>query len=39
MYPLNLENADGKPLDGTDRYSVHFRNSLNPWRSTAEHPS
>jgi hypothetical protein len=24
IYPVNLVNPDGKPLDGTDRYSLHF---------------
>jgi hypothetical protein len=27
IYPLNLGDADGKPLDGTQAYSIHFEKS------------
>ncbi len=31
IYPLNLADADGKPLDGSSNYTIHFdRNDLPP---------
>jgi hypothetical protein len=30
IYPLNLGDADGKPLDGASRYSIHFDKGLTP---------
>jgi hypothetical protein len=29
IYPVNLVNPDGKPLDGTDRYFASFRRVRN----------
>jgi hypothetical protein len=30
IYPLNLGDAEGKPLDGANRYSIHFDKGMTP---------
>jgi hypothetical protein len=30
IYPLNLGDADGKPLDGANKYTVHFEKGATP---------
>jgi hypothetical protein len=30
IYPLNLADADGKPLDGANKYTVHFEKGATP---------
>jgi hypothetical protein len=30
IYPLNLGDADGKPLDGANRYTIHFEKGATP---------
>lgn len=30
IYPLNLGDADGRPLDGTNRYVLHFERGATP---------
>ena len=30
IYPLNLADADGKPLDGANKYTIHFEKGATP---------
>ncbi|MGB8964800.1 MAG: DUF1254 domain-containing protein [Candidatus Cybelea sp.] len=30
IYPLNLGDEDGKPLDGSNRYTIHFEKGATP---------
>jgi len=30
IYPLNLGDENGKPLDGSSRYTIHFEKGLTP---------
>jgi hypothetical protein len=30
IYPLNLGDADGKPLDGSNQYTIHFEKGATP---------
>jgi hypothetical protein len=30
IYPLNLADADGKPLDGASNYTIHFDKGQTP---------
>jgi hypothetical protein len=30
IYPLNLADAEGKPLDGANRYTIHFEKGATP---------
>jgi hypothetical protein len=30
IYPLNLGDENGKPLDGSNKYAIHFEKSLTP---------
>jgi hypothetical protein len=30
IYPLNLADSEGKPLDGANRYSIHFDKGMTP---------
>jgi hypothetical protein len=30
IYPLNLGDSEGKPLDGANRYSIHFDKAMTP---------
>ncbi len=30
IYPLNLADADGKPLDGANKYTMHFEKGATP---------
>jgi hypothetical protein len=30
IYPLNLGDEDGRPLDGANRYTLHFENGATP---------
>jgi hypothetical protein len=30
IYPLNLGDADGKPLDGANKYTIHFEKGATP---------
>jgi hypothetical protein len=30
IYPLNLGDADGRPLDGTNKYMLHFPKGMTP---------
>jgi hypothetical protein len=30
IYPLNLADSDGKPLDGTNHYTIHFERGATP---------
>jgi hypothetical protein len=30
IYPLNLADADGKPLDGANKYTIHFEKGAAP---------
>lgn len=30
IYPLNLADSSGKPLDGSNRYTIHFEKGATP---------
>ena len=31
VYPMNLGDADGKPMDGASKYVLHFATSSRRW--------
>jgi hypothetical protein len=35
IYPLNLADRDGKPLDGANKYTIHFEKALYAPKSVA----